>query len=92
MAIESLVKLVDRWWDLQPGLEDGLLTLESDVLGPFDEAAEIALGLDILADAEVAGALLKEGVDHSLDLGFLDGQRGCCHLLSLLLTLQNYRY
>ena len=87
MAIESLVKLVDRWGDLQPGLEDGLLALQADVLGPFDEAAEIALGLDILANAEVAGALLKEGVDDPLDFRLLDGQRGCCHLLSLLLTL-----
>jgi hypothetical protein len=87
LAIKSLVELVDRWGNLQPGLQDGLLPLEADVLGPLDEAGEIALGLDVLADAEVASALLKEGVDNPLDLGFLDGQRGCCHLLSLLLAL-----
>ena len=84
LPVESGVKLVDCWRDLQTGLENGLLTLEPDVLGPLDETAQISLGLDVAADAEVAGSLLEEGVDHSLGVGLLDGQRGCCHLLALL--------
>jgi len=87
LSVQRGLELVDCRRDLQAGLENGLLALETDVLGPFHEAAQIALGLDILTDTEVTGALLEEGVGHSLDLGLLDGQRGCCHLLSLLLTL-----
>jgi hypothetical protein len=84
LPVESGVKLVDCWRDLQTGLENGLLTLKPDVLGPLDETAQISLGLDVAADAEVAGSLLEERVDHSLGVGLLDGQRGCCHLLALL--------
>ena len=89
MAVEGRVELVDRRGDLQTGLEDGLLPLEADVLGPLDEAAQITLGLDVLADPEVAGALLEEGVDDPLGLGLLDGEGGGRHLLSLLLSLRD---
>ncbi len=47
------MKLVDWWWNLQSGLENSLLTLEPDVLRPSDEATQVPLGLDILADAKV---------------------------------------
>jgi hypothetical protein len=39
-----------------------LLALKSDVLGPFYHAREVALGLDVLADTEVARALLDQRV------------------------------
>ena len=44
-------------------MKDGLLPLQDDVLGPSDEAGQIALGLDILTDAEILGPLLEERVD-----------------------------
>ena len=84
LPVQSRVELVDCWRDLQTGLENGLLALEPDVLGPLDETAQVPLGLDVAADTEVAGSLLEEGVDHPLGVGLLDGQRGCCHLLALL--------
>jgi len=90
LLVQGLGELVDWWWDLQPGLQNGLLPLEADVLGPFDEVAQIPLGLNVLADAESLGTLLEERVDHALDLRLLDGQRGGCHLLSLLTLLVNH--
>ena len=78
------MELVDCWRDLEPGLQHGLHPLEADVLRPLDEAAKVPLGLDILADGEVPGALLEEWVHHFLNLGLLDGQWGRGHLLSLL--------
>ena len=82
------MKLVDCWRDLEPGLQHSLHPLEPDVLGPLDEAAEVPLRLDVLADSEVPGALLEEWVDHFLHLWLLDGQGGRGHLLSLLVLHQ----
>jgi hypothetical protein len=48
--------------DLQPQVEDLLLTLKTDILRPPHHAAEVASGLDVLADTEVARALLEERV------------------------------
>ena len=78
------MELVDCWGDLETGLENSLLPLEPDVFGPFDEATEIPLGLDVLTNAKVTRTFLKEGVDDPLRFGLLDSQRGCCHLLTLL--------
>ena len=82
------MELVDRRWDLQAGLEDSLLPLEPNVLGPTNEAAEIALWLDVLTDLEVARTSGEERVLDSLDLGLLDGQGSGRDLLSFLLSLQ----
>jgi hypothetical protein len=57
-----VLELGNRRWDLQTHVEDLLLALETDVCGPSDHAAEVALGLDILTDAIVLGALLDERV------------------------------
>jgi hypothetical protein len=84
LTVQGRVELVDRWRDLEPGLEDGLLPLEADVLGPLDEAAQIPLGLDVLADGKIPRAFLEERINDLLNLGLLDGQRGRGHLLSLL--------
>lgn len=43
-------------------VEDFLLALKAYVLGPFDHAGEVAAGLDVLPDAEVAGTFFDEGV------------------------------
>lgn len=52
----------ERRRNLQAHIEDLLLALKADVGWPADHAAEVALGLDILADAIVAGPLLDERV------------------------------
>ena len=89
LLVEGGVELVDCRGHLQTGLQNGLLPLQANVLGPLDEARQVALGLDVLADAEVAGALLEQRVHNSLDLRLLGGQGGGCHLLaSLLLALK----
>jgi hypothetical protein len=53
------VKLIDGWRDLQSGLQHSLLTLEANVLWPTDKAAQIPLGLDVLADAIIPTKALQ---------------------------------
>jgi hypothetical protein len=67
-----VLELGNRRWDLQTEVEDLLLALEADVCGPSDHAAEVALGLDVLADAIVLGALLDERVLPSLELATIE--------------------
>ena len=71
VLVQSVGELGDGWWDLQALVKDDLLALEADVFGPLDEAGEVALGLDILADTEVAAARLEERV--------LQPLARCCH-------------
>jgi hypothetical protein len=63
-----VLELGNRRWDLQAHVEDLLLALEADVCGPSHHATEVTLGLNILADAEVLGALLDERVLGALEL------------------------
>lgn len=60
--VDSVSELGNAWGDLESLHEDSLLSLDSDVLGPFDESGEISLGLDVASNSEVSGALLEEGV------------------------------
>jgi len=82
LTVQSLAELVDGRGNLQTLLKNSTLTLQTDVLGPANKAAQVTLGLDVLADAEVAGLLFEEWVHHLLGSLFLDGQRGRGHLLS----------
>jgi hypothetical protein len=43
-------------------VEDDFLALEADVLGPLDEACEVSLGADVLANTKVFWGSLKERV------------------------------
>ena len=43
-------------------MEDDLLPLQSDVLGPLDESSEVGVGGEVPSDAERSGLLLEEGV------------------------------
>lgn len=49
LPVQSVCELVDWRWDLQPLQENGLLSLQTDVLGPSHEPAQVPLGLDVLA-------------------------------------------
>ena len=62
VLVKNLLELGDRRGDLQSELKDLLLALETDILGPLHHARQVALGLDVLADTVVPGALLKERV------------------------------
>merc|ERR1719290_741441 len=84
LAIQGGVELVHRWGHLKTGLEDNLLPLETDVLGPLHKPGEIPWWLDVSSDSEVPAPLLKERVDDALRLWPLHGKWGCRHLLSLL--------
>jgi hypothetical protein len=62
VTVEDVLELGDRRWDLQAHVEDLLLALETDILGPLHHTGEVARGLDILTDAIVTAALLNERV------------------------------
>jgi len=62
VAVEDVVELSDRWWDLETHRQDLALALETNILGPLYGAGEVASWLDVLADTEVAGASLDERV------------------------------
>lgn len=62
VAVQGALELRDGRRNLQAHVQDLLLALQTDILGPLDETAEVALGLDVLADAEVAGAALDKRV------------------------------
>ena len=62
VAVQGVSELRDGRWDLEAEVQDLLLALETDVFGPLHHAREVAPGLDVLANAEVARPLLDERV------------------------------
>lgn len=62
VLVEDGRELRDSRGNLDAHLQDLLLALETDILGPLNHAGQVTLGLDVLADAEVAGAALDERV------------------------------
>lgn len=62
VAVKGVLELRDGGGDLEAHVQDLLLALKTDILGPLDEAGKVTLGLDVLADTEVTGALLDERV------------------------------
>jgi hypothetical protein len=90
VLVEDVLELGDRGRNLQAHLEDLLLALETDILGPLNHARDIALGLDVLADTEVAGTLLDERVlvdDLVPCFVQVGGKFTITHLRSLLASL-----
>lgn len=76
IAVEDVLELGESRGDLKAGLEDLLLSLEADILGPLHHAGDVALGLNILTDTEVSGSLLKKRVLGSLLSSFGLRERG----------------
>ena len=70
VAVEGVRELREGGGHFEAHVEDFALALQAHVLRPFDHTADVALGLDVLADAEVAGAAFDEGV-----LGGVSGGR-----------------
>ena len=56
----------DRRTHLEPLVEDDLLPLEPDVLGPLDESGQVGLGGQVSTDTERPRLLLEERVLGSL--------------------------
>lgn len=57
------------WWDLETVQKNFLLSLEEDVFGPFDDSGQVSLGADSVADLEVSGVGLEQGVSSDFLLG-----------------------
>lgn len=53
-------ELVDGGGDFKTLEKNALLSLDTDVLRPFDETGEVSHGLDVAADSEVLWGLLEE--------------------------------
>ena len=62
ITVEDVLKLGNRRWNFQAEVEDLLLALKADILGPLHHTGEVSSRLDILTDAIVTAALLDEGV------------------------------
>jgi hypothetical protein len=62
VAVEGVLELGDCGRDFEAEVEDLLLALQADVLWPLYHPREVAFGLDVLANAEVACSLLEERV------------------------------
>lgn len=62
VAVKDVLELGDGRWDLQTKVEDLLLALKTDILGPAHHAREVATWLNVLTDTEVTGLLLDERV------------------------------
>lgn len=71
VAVKNVLELSDGRRNLQTEVEDLLLALKTDVRRPSHHAREVALGLDVLTDAEVLRAFLEEGVLFSLERAWL---------------------
>jgi len=82
VAVEDVLELGESRGNLQAHLKDLLLSLEADILGPLNHATDISLGLDVLADAEVAGSLLEKGVLGGLLASLTLRERGGSDLLA----------
>jgi hypothetical protein len=86
VAVKNVLELGDRRRDLQAHVQDLALALQADVGGPFDEAGQVATGLDVLANTEVLRAALNERVLHGA-LGSCRARRHCRGIVLSLLTL-----
>jgi len=92
LSVKGVGELVDHWWDFQSLLENGLLSLKSNVFGPSDESSKVSLRLDILTDSEVLRSLFEERVLLFNLLLLLDEGGSGCHSSGLgLLSFWHFR-
>lgn len=82
VLVQDSLELSKRRRDLETEVKDLLLSLETNVTGPLDETRKVSLGLDGLADTEVAGSLLNQGVLGTSRLGASLGEGGRGDFLS----------
>lgn len=75
VLVEVVAELSNRWWDLQTLVKDDLLTLKTDVFGPFDKSGQVTSRLNVLTDPEVLGATFKKRVLGALAVASRLGRR-----------------
>jgi hypothetical protein len=80
--IQRTRKLVDHWGHLKTPLQNGSLTLQTNVFRPADEMRHIALGLDALTNPKVPRTLLNQWIPFQLLLP-RSGNNRCCLLYFL---------
>jgi len=62
VSLNRALELSDGWWDFQALHENSLLSLNSNILGPFDETSEVSFGLDVSPDSKVAWVLFEQRI------------------------------
>ena len=85
ILVDGRGELVDGWWDLESLHKDALLSLNADVLGPLDEAGQVARGLDVTTDTEVLGGLLEERALRVDSLRVADNDLSLSSFLNLII-------
>ena len=84
VLVQSASELVDGGGDLQTTLQNGTLTLQTNIFGPFDITSQIAFTReDILTNRKVTRSLFEEGITNSLgsDVLLLGNDGSGCNLL-----------
>jgi len=61
VLVDGLLELAEGWWGLESQEHDSLLSLDSDVLWPFDESGEVSGWLNITTDSVVSCGLGEKG-------------------------------
>jgi len=61
VSVNGVLELSKSWWGLESQEHDSLLSLDSDVLWPFDESGEVSDWLDISTDSVVSGGFGEKG-------------------------------
>jgi hypothetical protein len=61
VLIDGVLELIDGGGHLQSLHQNSLLSLDSDVLWPFDETGEVSLWLNVTSESEISRSLLEEG-------------------------------
>jgi len=62
VLVESVGELGNSGRDLESLVKNDLLSLESDIFGPFDKAGQVSGRLDVLADTKIARSLLDQRI------------------------------
>jgi len=62
VLVESVVELSDGGRHLEALVQDDLLALKANILGPFDEAGQVCLRANVLTNAKIFGGGLEERV------------------------------
>lgn len=60
VLLNSLGEDVELWWTLESHEKHSLLSLDSDVLWPFNIPGQVSHWLDVSTDSEVSSSLLEE--------------------------------
>ena len=60
VPVNSMSELIDGGRDLESGHENSLLSLNTNVLGPFHKTSEVSLRLDVTPNSIVTRILLKQ--------------------------------